>query len=243
MEKNLKTLIATASLLMSANMSWAYPMLQLDASPGGYVYGTTESTITSGNSFTLYALYNATHSSAPSGTFYISAAVTPKVGPTPVNFGSFTVDGTTYSSSVGSSDPGYMQYGGPPVDNTDIFPNLPTHGIYNTFYAEVAFSFDLNNKAKPYDVQTEAGIPVPDVNGGFYYQAFSVDVSNLGAGYNVHFDLYDTEIHNKRSSILFAPFSHDVESSHTSVPDGGMTLVLLGAAMSGLVVIRRKLCC
>jgi hypothetical protein len=116
---------------------------------------------------------------------------------------------------------------------------MPYHGIFNTFYAEIPFVFSSNSKAKAYDVQKQPGVPESDPNGEFYYQSFNVDVSNMGVGYNVHFDLYDEIIHGKKASVVFAPFSHDVESNHL-VPDGGTTLVFLGAAMTSLMAFRRK---
>lgn len=238
MKIHFKALVAGASLMLGASMSWAYPTLQLDASSGVYVYGTTESTVVSANSFTLYALFDGSKGAIPSGTFYISAAITPKIGPTAVDFGSFTINGTTYSSSVALGNPGYMQYGGPPVDS--LFPDLPYHGIFNTFYAEVPLVFSLSSKANAYDVQTQPGVPVLNPAGEFYYHSFTVDVSNMGGGYNVHFDLYDEIIHGKKKSVMFAPFSHDVETNHR-VPDGGMTLAFLGISVTSLLAFRRKL--
>src|SRR5690606_27668603 len=98
----------------------------------------------------------------PSGTYYISAAITPQ-GVS--NFGSFSIDGVVYS--IGSG----MQYGTPPVDSS--FPDLDSHGIYPTYYAEIPFTFDPSQKAEKYQSDTSPGGLIPDEDGSIVYRAFT----------------------------------------------------------------------
>ena len=66
-----------------------------------------------------------------SDTYYISIAIDPKVGPDPVNFGSFEFGGITYNMGNVNT------YGTP--------EGLPAHGIFSTLYTEVAFTFNPLN--------------------------------------------------------------------------------------------------
>jgi hypothetical protein len=61
--------------------------------------------------------------------------------------------------------------------------------------------------------------------------------------YSVHFDLYSYDDAGNKIDY-FAPFSHDAQSGGHglivhNVPDGGTTLLLLGAAMTCLGIGRR----
>lgn len=232
-----KGILTGVALLGLVNAAKAIPTLQLDVGGGIYVSGTEETVMAQGNPFTLYALFDTISGHGnPSGTYYISAAIVPKVGPSPGNFGSFQINGTTYSAGSG------MQYGGPPVDS--LYPDLPYHGIFNTFYAEIPFTFNLANKAASYNTQDNPGGPTLDSNGKLIFQAFNVDTSGLLGDYVVHFDLYDENVHQKKKiidySLSFAPFSHDAQSTQVHVPDGGMTLVLLGMSLAGITWLARR---
>jgi len=240
----------TASLvclvtILAASSSRAVPFLQLDIAGGTYD-PVTETIIASGNSFTLYALMDPSSSRYVSGApFYISAAILPVTSAT--SFGSFKVDGTTYSGATG----GNMQYGTPPVDY--VFPDLPSHGVFPTEYAQIGFSFNSANKATSYDTALNPGGFTASSSGTLLYQAFTVDITGLVAGDIVHFDLYDETVKLGKPSARYgednAPFSHDAQSGSSTgsgggtpgVPDGGATVALLGAAMIGLGALRRKL--
>src|SRR5262249_38960822 len=146
----------------------------------------TETIVNTSNPFNLWALLDTTKldSSGPI-TYYISAAIVPKVGPAvkPGQFGSFKINGQTFTDSVG------MQYGTPPLDA--LFPDLPTHGIYSTYYAEIGFTFDPTKKALAYDTALNPGGLIASPNGTLLYNTFNIDVSGLAAGYQLHLDLYD----------------------------------------------------
>src|SRR5688572_28398553 len=104
MVKGLRYALLTCSLTFAgANVGYSLPSLQLDIAGGTYDQAT-QTIIAPANPFRLYALLDpATISSA--GTFYLSAAIILKT--TTGGFGSFTVNGVTYSSAN-------MQHGNPP---------------------------------------------------------------------------------------------------------------------------------
>ena len=62
---------------VGAPVAHAVPALQLDIA-GGFYDTTSQSIMTSSNSFTLYALLDPTaHGVSASGTYYVSVALTP----------------------------------------------------------------------------------------------------------------------------------------------------------------------
>jgi hypothetical protein len=68
---------------------------------------------------------------------------------------------------------------------------------------------------------------------------FDVDISGLVAGTSLWYDLVEVNLSGR--VVGFAPFSHVDQSTGSSVPDGGTTVLLLGAALSGLGLLRHKL--
>jgi hypothetical protein len=225
-----KTLAGIACGLTVGSTAHALPMLQLDIQGGTYVGGSDETTYANSSTFTLYALLN---SLTPGGSYAISAAIVPHTSiPLTEPFGSFSIGGQTFSAAN-------MSYGTPPFDSG--FDDIPGHGIYATHYAEITFNFTAIDlyRMNAYNVQDDASVDPEsqrDANGSMLYQSFFVDASGLAPGYAIHFDLYDPDNMN----TTFAPFSHDAQSGGTPVPDGGMTVSLLGIALLGLGGLRRK---
>jgi hypothetical protein len=228
--KNFSPILA---IFLGAQATFALPVLQLDVA-AGYYDGSTDTVVANNNPFTLYALFS-NKGSTPTGTYYIAAAITPQTENPPVaNFGSFSVNGTAYSA-------GNMFFGTPPVEATSG-GYLPSHGIYDTHYAEIAFTFNLSDNATPYNSENNPGGLDESSVGSLYYHAFTIDLSGLTAGYNVHFDLYNTKIDSKTGTVVikdFAPFSHDAEGG-TSVPDHASSMGLFGVAMVAVEGLRRR---
>lgn len=219
--KNKTTLshIASVALAMwlglAAGTANAIPTLQLGIAGGTYDW-TTETVIASGPSFSLYAFLLPNSTNTILDTYYLSMAVTPQVS-TGTDLGSFTYNSNTVNVT---SD---MTYGTPPIDaySSSADPgDLPTHGVFPTYFKEVEFSFGSNQSSPFNTADNPSWGPQPGT--GMYYNLFSMDMSNLAPGYAIHFDLYNTKLcTSSRGSCAgttdtditqFAPFSHDAQS-------------------------------
>jgi len=117
-----------------AGVSLGCPTLQLDIAGGTYSSsndGQTEETIVApADTFTLYAFLIPNSSNKLDDTYYISAAVVPKMGPDGDDLGYFVFDNTQVDVT---ND---MTYGIPPLEiaTTQLWDagDLPRHGIYYT---------------------------------------------------------------------------------------------------------------
>jgi hypothetical protein len=69
-------------------------------------------------------------------------------GSQPDRQGSFNIDGTSITATAAN-----LSYGIPPGGDD----NLGRHGIYQTYYHEVSFSFDATDTVTSYNVQDNAG--------------------------------------------------------------------------------------
>jgi len=230
------TILVVLLILSTAATSWAIPTLQLDIAGGTYDT-MTETIVSTTSSFTLSALLIPGSSSKLSDRYFISAALRPVTVPPGGSYGSFIFDGNTVNVTSG------MVYGVPPLEFNVTFDSgdLSKHDIFETYFQEFGFYFNQNNKTLAYNTQDNAGQgPTQNSNGTMYYANFSVNTSNLAAGYGIHFDLYNETI-CKNGDIdrnKFAPFSHDAE--YKQVPEPTIIL-LLGLGLIGLAGARRKL--
>jgi hypothetical protein len=229
------TVFAQCLLLVAGNTVYAVPYLQLDANPAGYVDGDEESIVTTDLKFTLYALIDSTSEFFDDDTFYICAAIVPDPGysvPGP-DLGSYTFGDDTSIPIVGN-----MTYGNPPLEVYLDSKDLPSHGIYETYYHEYLFTLAETSEAVLYNSQNTPGGPTNLTPGPsddiVLYKAFDVDVSGLDHGYAMHFDLYTYKWDEKKGTYViddFAPFSHDVLSA--PIP-GAVILGILGLGLAGI---------
>lgn len=239
---NLKTLAALAIGLVSANTALAVPTLQLDINGGTYVGESSEqSTVTNDPTFDLWALGDTSEVNT-AFDYYLSIALLPQnenVGDI-ANLGGVTINGTALSMLSGNAD-----YGTPPIETVSNGGELGPHGVFDTYYYELAFSFAADQTIASYDVQDGSAGPPNDT---LFKHVFQVDASALASGYGLHFDLYTYgESNSNRTAITeFAPFSHDAayciglncEPVKVSEPS---TLALFGIGLMGLVAVRRRL--
>ena len=194
-------------ILGSAVTSWAIPTLQLDIGGGTYDW-STETIVSSGNPFTLYAYLIPNNNNTLSDDYYISMALIPKVGPQGANLGSFTFAGLPINVT------GDMTYGIPPLETYVAKDpgDLPGHDIFETYFYESGFKFSSSNQTTIYNTQDDPGGPVGSGT-GMYYASFLLNTASLNPEYVIHFDLYNTTISGSDIDVTkFAPFSHDAES-------------------------------
>jgi hypothetical protein len=193
-----KHLIAVVALILAATTAaLATPTLQLNIGGGVYDLGT-QTIVGSSNNFTLFAylIEDAAHDDLVSGTYFISMAISPQVSSSATNVGSFVFEGITRSVQGG------MVYGNPPLEmlngtlGTPDVHDLQNHGVFPTYYAQQAFTFNPSVYTQDFNAQDFPGLDPTTVNytsgKKMYYHAFTVDVSNMDPAYMVHFDLYNT---------------------------------------------------
>ena len=240
-------LSAVAILILASAKAEAYPILQLDII-GGHYDAATQTIVSSNTDFTLVAVLTPKTNKpvAPylADTYYISAAVSPEHGPTDSSLGSFTWNGSNY---LVTED---MTYGVPPLEmgsaTTDP-GDLAPHSIFPTFFSEFSFQFSPANRTVTYNTADNPGglTPTSATTNVSYFAMFNITSALVGSNV-LHFDLYNSYVLSCKKTRtctydedieIFAPFSHDAESSVHSVAEPQSML-----AMSvGLLVAARAL--
>lgn len=178
-------------------------------------------------------------------TFYVSIAVSPmqtETNPGP-DLGSFDL---TYNGANGMTPTtttinvtADMVFGTPPIEtfeelqsndnNLEQGGDLPTHGVFETYFTEIAIMFVATRTIDTYNVVDDT--PENNLPGtGSFYEKLTIDRTDLDEGIQLHLDLYNTVIAEcgKQAAELigtecedidagrFAPFSHDAETGSTS---------------------------
>lgn len=218
-------------LLALSSVAFAEPYLQLDGSGGWYV-GSPEESIVTDPVFDLYALVNSTSNAfKPTDLFYLSVAVTPSEdGTGSPDYGSFDIAGPGIIGTATVNVTGDMVYGTPPIA-TVTNKDLPSHGVFPTYYTEFEFDLDGHQTAALYNSQDNPGGPTV-AGSDLWYQTFAIDASGFDFGdgeRSLHFDLFT--VNGDGTIDKFAPFSHDL----TVVPvPGAVLLGFIGLSAAGL---------
>lgn len=235
---------------------FAYPSLQLDIGDG-YYNDDSETIMSDDSSFTLYSYLIPNSKNTKDDWYFVSVALVKDddehIDEGSINAGSFTINGSFVTPFPGNNDntilvTSEMTYGVPPLETvaTQLFDSgdLAKHCIFPTYFAEFGFQFSSTNKTAVYNTADDTGMGLSTITSSWmYYSAFTIDTSLLAPGYSIHFDLYNKKAKNCTIGqdcdiTQFAPFSHDAQSSPSSVPEPA-TLILLGAGFIGLGVIKR----
>ena len=235
----MKNFISIFILLgLSATQVLAIPVLQLTIDGGTY-NTSTETTVTSNKIFNLYSLLTA---DSAAGDYRLSVAVIPKMAEVASgDYGSFKLNGNTFNVTAD------MIFGAPPEKALMNKDELPSHGIYDTYYLEYDFKFDPPNTSSSYNVVDPSNVgvaPSARLGTGAFWNLFAFDVTKMTIG--LHFDLYKVD---PLTGLMlsgngsFAPFSHDAEDgpSGNNVPEP-QSLILLSMALIVSVFASRRNC-
>ena len=81
------------------------------------------------------------------------------------------------------------------------------------------FQFVAGDTVTGINTQDSPGTPLDITGSDQYFVTFAIDKSNLDVDFQLHFDLYNTEIKNGNYIVGgFAPFSHDAGTIPPGTP-------------------------
>ena len=220
MNRLIQTLIA-APITLFASSVMAIPSLQIGDADGGAcnAYDITEEDCLVGGTFTVTSL--------ELGTAYVVFAASSPASTTDT----FTIDPMIDGVSLDLVADGY---GAPPIDDvTD--GDLPSHGIYDTWFEVYELTFEPGDAATVYN--TQPGNEGDSAAG--YIKTIDMYLTDLTGG--LHIDLFrcsSGSIEGRLCRISGgdkAPFSHD--ATYVPVP---AAVWLFGSGLLGMVGIARR---
>jgi hypothetical protein len=236
-------LAAVGVALLAAPAAKAIPTLQLGVS-GGVYDSNTQTVMATSDQFTLYAYLIPSSGATLEDDYKLSIAIVPAVNAAQ-DLGSFVFEGETINVT------GDMSYGTPPLEAilAQDPGDLPSHGIYPTYFAEFGFRFNAGDRTAAFNT-ADSPSATPDGGTGMYFHAFTIDTSLLAQGYAIHFDLYDTKLGRPLPDGTididvnkFAPFSHDAQSLSLHTPPGAVPepthIVMMALGLAGALAGRR----
>lgn len=232
------------------NATHAEPSLQVDILSLTTTYdNVNEDVVTQNSQFTVRLLGGTGTQGKPVSLFTqyrMSIAVTPKTGPLSATLGSFLLNGTQIDVT------GDMTFGTPPVELFANNETLQGHGIFDTFFREETFEWNLADVTQINNVQDNPGGSTgacdPQVEACLFFLDFSVDTAQLDPTVELHFDLYEPEFDSNDEIVGIAekaPFSHDANTNgrippeETGIPEP-TSIILLGVGLAGLSVMTRR---
>jgi hypothetical protein len=247
-----RSLLVTLLIASFPALSSAAPLLQLDIAGG--VYDPVSQTITAtSNIFTLSAILTPKSTDSAlkiaerlGQTYYVSAALTPSPGTSGATAGSFSINGVTTQATAN------MTYGVPPIERLSSLQgadpgDMPGHGIYPTFFTQVAFQFSASSTATTYNSAVNTGGLTPNSGGQSFFVNFAIDTSLLDPAYQLHFDLYDAFVAKCGMGCLdvdtehWAPFTNDAQSRQAIPEPSNSLLMSMGVFLAAGLGFRRAL--
>lgn len=233
MKASIKNLVVASVVgLATCQVANAIPELQL------YIEGATydsasETWVANFSSGTPIKLWTIGNIGAKGTIFDVKLAIAYDSALSPTfTFTPTTANGITDPSTP--SAPSYNTSGNGTQPLLGDGSALPSHGIYGAGTAWQEFALgDFTLTDSPIG-DFISSYPSTFPSSG-QINAYEILVSGADS---VHFDLYDHYVSGTHARYKFAPFSHDGEGNN--LPDGGMTISLLGFGLLGLGFMGRR---
>ncbi|MES2624789.1 MAG: choice-of-anchor N protein [Pseudomonadota bacterium] len=239
-------LLAAFLIAVTCVSASASPILQLGITNGSYDADSAD-VVTTQNSFTLnaYGKTKGGNAATTNTTYFLSIAVLAHEGLTSADFGSFMLGNNTFTLKD-------MVFGNPPFESSlgHEGGDLAPHGVYDTWFLQYGFQFSGANLTSDVNVEKNPAFdPLANPGKDYFFKSFDVNTKGLFNGYNLHFDLFNTQV-NKKGDVTIgsnAPFSHDASTAYeyvveanlpSSVPEPS-TFVIFALALAGIVASRK----
>jgi len=235
----LKKMLVIALVIFSASTVHALPALQLYIEGATFDDATQTWVAPAGGSLRLWAI-GAVGEKGTISDVKLAVSYAHGLTPTIALTGSSTGGYNGFGDPSAASDPTYLQTvtdGSLPQLGGGTY--LPTHGIFNSDpdWQEFALGDFTLTDSYITDFNGLTDSPVPNAAKSGQINVYEFSISGVDPGTAFHFDLYDHYYNQNNTRFVFAPFSHDGET--TATPEPG-TLALLGVGAAGLAARLRK---